>query len=72
MPFPLRHKRPIGIFEVRGGLLLVFGVHSIYELPSILIGDLSVGRVIRLQDEDKEFGHGGRRSRRYASHTSSF
>lgn len=72
MPFPLRHKRPIGIFEIRGGLFLVLGVHSIYELPSIFIDDSSVGRVIRLQDEDKGFGHGGRRSRQYASQAASF
>lgn len=36
----------------------MLGVHSIYELPSIVIGDLSVGRVIRLQDEGEGFGHG--------------
>ena len=58
MPFPLRHKRPIGVFEVGDGLFLVLGVHGIHELPSILISDLSVGRVIRLQDEDEGFGHG--------------
>lgn len=58
MPLPMCDKRPIGVFEVRGGLFFVLGVHGIDELPSILIGDLGVGRVIRLKGEDKGFGHG--------------